>query len=272
MDREKNVAKLIQEYDNNHLAHAFLIETNNIDKCLLELKQFMKYINCRDKYSDNCDKCNLCKLIDLDNLPSLVVVRPDGMSIKKNQLLELQDKFSKKAVYSKYNTYIIANAELMNDSSANSMLKFLEEPSDNIIGFLVTTDKDKVLDTIISRCQNFKFIYEGQEDDNLITNLANDYLSRLFSDDNFLINKNTILTSLKERNDINKLFLKILDRYLHDEWQNYFPGNNSVDKNSHIYKKQLDVILKTLTMINSNVNIELLLDYFVIEMRRSLKN
>ena len=38
------------------------------------------------------------------------------------------------------------------------------------------------------------------------------------------------------------------------------------------YKKQLDIILKTLTMINSNVNIELLLDYFVIEMRRSLKN
>ena len=63
-----------------------------------------------------------------------------------------------------------------------------------------------------------------------------------------------------------------MNKYLQDEWQNYFPGNNYVDKNSQNYKKQLDIILKTLTMINSNVNIELLLDYFVIEMRRSLKN
>ena len=271
MDSEKNVAKLIKEYDNNHLAHAFLIETNNIDKCLLELKQFIKYINCREKYNDNCDKCNLCKLIDLDNLPSLVVVRPDGMSIKKNQLLDLQDKFSKKAVYSKYNTYIIANAELMNVSAANSILKFLEEPTENIIGFLITTDKEKVLDTIISRCQNFKFLYNEQQDDGLVTNLANEYLRELFSNDSFLINKNIILSTLKERNDINKLFLKILDKYLREEWQNYFPGNNFVDKNSQIYKKQLDIVLKTLTMINYNVNIELLLDYFVIEMRKSLK-
>ena len=271
MDREKIIAKLIKEYDNNHLAHAFLIETNNIDNCLLELKQFIKYINCREKYSNNCDKCNLCKLIDLDNLPSLIVVRPDGMSIKKNQLLELQDKFSKKAVYSKYNIYIITNAELMNDSAANSILKFLEEPTDNIIGFLVTTDKEKVLDTIISRCQNFKFLYNEHDDDSLINNLANEYLSELFSNDNFLINKNIILSTLKERYDINRLFLKILNKYLRDEWQNYFPGNNFVDKNSQNYKKQLDIIIKTLTMINSNVNIELLLDYFVIEMRRSIK-
>ena len=160
----------------------------------------------------------------------------------------------------------------MNDSSANSILKFLEEPTDNINGFLITTDKEKVLDTIISRCQNFKFFYEEQEDDSLINNLANEYLNELFSNDNFLINKNTILSTLKERNEINKLFLTILNKYLQDEWQNYFPGNNFVDKNSQNYKKQLDIILKTLTMINSNVNIELLLDYFVIEMRRSLKN
>ena len=105
-----------------------------------------------------------------------MIIEPDGMSIKKNQLQELQDQFSMKPVYSKYNSYVIMNAELMNASSANSILKFLEEPTDHIIGFLVTNNKEKMLDTIISRCQNLKFIYDDKsKSDEKINIIANEY-------------------------------------------------------------------------------------------------
>ena len=124
---EEKIEVLLDKYETGRLAHSFLIETNNIDLCLSDLKKFIKHINCPLKYENDCKKCNLCNLIDLDNLPSLQIIKPDGMSIKKNQLQEIQDKFSTKPVYSKYNTYIILNAETMNASSANSILKFLEE-------------------------------------------------------------------------------------------------------------------------------------------------
>ena len=229
MTETSGIQQLYQEYMSEHLSHAFLLETNNQEKCLKELLQFLSKIN---EVEDEQENIKLNKLILNETLPSLVVIRPDGNSIKKEQIINLKTSFQTKPIFSKYNMYVILNAEDLNPSSANTILKFLEEPTDNIIGFLITTDKEKVLDTIISRCQNFKFFYEEQEDDSLINNLANEYLNELFSNDNFLINKNTILSTLKERNEINKLFLTILNKYLQDEWQNYFPGNNFVDKNS----------------------------------------
>ena len=84
MSSLKMIQSLIDKYEIGRLSHAFLVETNNIELCLEDIKQFVKIINCREKYSKDCTKCNLCKLIDLNNLPSLTVIEPDGMSIKKN--------------------------------------------------------------------------------------------------------------------------------------------------------------------------------------------
>ena len=269
MSSFKMIQNLIDKYEIGRLSHAFLVETNNIDLCLKDIKLFIKYINCSEKYNENCTKCNLCKLIDLNNLPSLMIIEPDGMSIKKNQLQELQDQFSMKPVYSKYNSYVIMNTELMNASSANSILKFLEEPTDHIIGFLVTNNKEKMLDTIISRCQNLKFIYDDKsKSDEKINIIANEYLEKIENDNSFLLNKTLILNTLTTRQDINNLFIEILHQLMEKIKANYFPGNNSVDKNLKKYTLQIEIVRKALVMIKQNVNLELLLDYFVIEMRK----
>ena len=269
MSSLKMIQGLINKYEIGRLSHAFLVETNNIELCLEDLKKFVKYINCSEKYSDNCTKCNLCKLIDLKNLPSLTIIEPDGMSIKKNQLEELQDKYSMKPVYSKYNTYIILNAELMNASSANSILKFLEEPTDHIIGFLVTNNKEKMLDTIISRCQNIKFIYdEKSKNDEKIKLMATEYLNQIENDNSFLINKTLILNVITTRQEVNNLFLEILHQLMEKIKANYFPGNNFVDKKIKKYNEEIEIVRKVLVMIKQNVNLELILDYFVIEMRK----
>ena len=266
---EEKIKVLLDKYETGRLAHSFLIETNNIDLCLSDLKKFIKHINCPLKYENNCKKCNLCNLIDLDNLPSLQIIRPDGMSIKKNQLQEIQDKFFTKPVYSKYNTYIILNAETMNASSANSILKFLEEPIDDIIGFLVTSNKEKMLDTIISRCQNIKMIYDNNSVNENMDLLATEYLKRILESDSVLVNRNLILPVINTRVEIKQLFLTILNYFLRKEIVNYFPGNNSVDKSLEIYNKRIEIIKIVLKMIEQNVNIELLLDYFVLEMRNT---
>lgn len=262
--------KLKEKYETNKLAHAFLVETNNFDLCINDIKNFIKFINCNYEFKENCQKCNICHLIDLGNLPSLICVKSDGMSIKKEQLQELQMKFSSKPIYSKYNAYIICDASLMNSSASNSMLKFLEEPNEHIIGFLITRNKDKMLDTIVSRCETFKMIYSESQVSNDEYLLVKEYLAQIFNTKSNFVNKNLILPVMKERKDINDFFIKILNFYLYEEIKNYFPGNNFVDKKQvKKYNMQLDVIKKTIDMINQNVNIELLLDYFVIEMRNT---
>ena len=267
--------ELKKKYEDNKLSHAFLIETNNYELCLSDIKQLLKIVNCPGKYKIDCtEQCNLCKLIDLLNLPSIIIVEPDGMSIKKQQLNELQEKFSTKPVYSRYNTYIIKDADLMNASASNCMLKFLEEPEDNILGFFITSNKERVIDTIKSRCQIMKIDYatKGKVDEKIVE-YANEYVSRILNNCDLIVNKEFILPAFNTRNEINSLLIVIFDMYMNEISEKYFPGNKKNDVLSGIsleqLKKQIAIIEKTIALNQANVGLELLLDQFVIEMRRT---
>lgn len=144
---------------NDKVSHALLFEVNDCDKSMAFIKNIAKIILCnkKDKNFDNlnCNQCNICKLIDEDNYPDLVVLSTDGNWIKKKQLVDLQDDFNNKSLLNNKRIYIIKEAEKLNASSSNSLLKFLEEPGDDIIAILVTKNRYLLLDTIQSRCQIF---------------------------------------------------------------------------------------------------------------------
>ena len=168
MFSNSSLLEIYKKYREGRLAHAYLIETNNIPKLMNDLKELIKALNCPEEYQETCHKCNLCNLISKNNLPSLVTIEPEGTSIKKSQIEDLKIAFETKPIYSKYNTYIIKNAEKLNGSSANAMLKFVEEPTEGIIGFFITNNKDVMIPTIKSRCQSLVVNYES---DNLLDKL-----------------------------------------------------------------------------------------------------
>ena len=92
-------------------------------------------------------------------------IEPDGEMIKKEQILALQQEFSKTALVSGPRIYVIKNVEKMNQSAANSLLKFMEEPlSANVFGFLLTENIDRVIRTIISRSQVIHMNNRNEED------------------------------------------------------------------------------------------------------------
>ena len=140
-----NLSEIYNQYREKKLAHAYLIETNNSTRLLDDLKKLIKAINCPNEYKEHCQSCNLCNLITKDNLPSIITIEPEGASIKKNQIETLKLSFETKPIYSKYNVYIIKNAEKLNSSSANAMLKFVEEPTAGILGFFITNNKDVII-------------------------------------------------------------------------------------------------------------------------------
>ena len=273
---------LLNKYREKKLAHAYLIETNNMELIIKDLKLLIRNINCLNKFNLECKDCNLCNLIEKENLPSLKIIEPDGTSIKKVQIEDLQKAFATKPVYSRYNIYIIKNAEKMNNSSANSMLKFVEEPTEGIIGFFITNNKDVMIDTIKSRCQILTINYEEKNEvalglsesdyNNYLINVA-DYLNKIRS--NKRINhKEEILNIYSERKDI-EIFLKMIFNIYHENLLKQIGKNYDKKVVERCEVKttleeligKLNIITTTLQNISYNVNLELMLDKFVIEMR-----
>lgn len=96
--------------------------------------------------------------IENGTFTDLIVLDGSDKSIKKEQIILLQDQFSKTAleIYGK-KIYIINAVENATTEALNSLLKFLEEPNSDIYAILITYQQDRLLDTIISRCQNLRF-------------------------------------------------------------------------------------------------------------------
>ncbi len=211
-------------------------------------------------------------------MPSLRIINPDGQFIKKNQILELKSLFSKENLYTNESIYIINNCERLNKESANTMLKFLEEPSSNVIGFFITNHLDSVIPTIVSRCQELivNFNNETHEELNITKErydelfiILNNYMKDIEINNKSILSNNNL--SELEKNDVIHLFqlmLKIYESKMNND-SKYEDFNNIdyLDKYNfkNLYKK-CRLIIKFLEEINYNVNVDLLLDRFVIEM------
>lgn len=140
---------------NNRCSHAYIIEANGTLDALDFSISFSKYLFCPYNYTNNikCKNCNQCYQIDNKNFLELKIIEADGNLIKKNQIMSLEYEFKKKSILSNKKIYIINHAEKMNIQSSNTLLKFLEEPSDDIVAILITDNIFNLLPTIISRCQ-----------------------------------------------------------------------------------------------------------------------
>ncbi len=143
----------------NKSSHAYLFETNGYSKQMDVALAFAKYLLCPFHHitKEESKDCSICNRIQDGNFTELKIIEPDGLWIKKEQLSELQKEFSTKSIESSKKVYIINHAEKLNDSAANSILKFLEEPEENIVAILLTDNSYQLLDNIVSRCQVISF-------------------------------------------------------------------------------------------------------------------
>ncbi len=277
MEETKRLEELWKEYHENRLAHAFLLETNDMDKCLEHLFSFLSVINeVHDKEEDE----KLKNLIFTKQLPSLVVIEPDGQNIRKEQILELKRCFQTKPIFSKYNMYVILNAEALNASSANTMLKFLEEPEDNILGFFLTNNKENMIDTIKSRCQIILDYYDSslEQIPSVWQGIAKSFINEyeVSGRDAILYQKNVILPLVPSRKELNYLFQSIFKIYesLYFAKLNHLEVNEEYQefpflpkKDALYFLKQMDYLAKLLDELNYNVNVNLFLDRFILESR-----
>ncbi len=146
--------------DNMHkesrLSHAYIFSGE--DGCAKEemAMYFAAKLYCKEK--EVCYTCEECQKIFKKEHINVYYVAPEGNSIKKEQIMQLQQEFSKTSLQSGKRVYIIKDAQTLNVQSANSMLKFIEEPkNDETYAIFLTNNIELILPTIRSRCVVINF-------------------------------------------------------------------------------------------------------------------
>lgn len=212
---KENFFEIIHRLVNfNKISHAYLIEVDDYEEDFKYILGFVKLMLCNNdnKCIDNinCSKCNICRLIDSGNYVDLKIIEPEGQFIKKKQLLDLQDEYNNKSLLDNKRIYIIKEVDKLNPSSANTILKFLEEPEEDIIAILVTKNKYQVLDTILSRCQTLS-LQDGNFNVEISGNLVV-FLKYVFNKDELFIKYNDIYINILPDKAVAREILEQLEK------------------------------------------------------------
>ncbi|ASK61730.1 DNA polymerase III subunit delta' [Virgibacillus phasianinus] len=138
----------------NRISHAYLIHGERGTGKEAIARLLAKVLFCENRIDVNpCGNCLACKRIDSGNHPDVHWIEPDGLSIKKEQIDQLQKEFKYSGVESSRKVYVIKDADTLTTNAANRILKFLEEPSLDTTAIMLTENSQSILSTIRSRCQ-----------------------------------------------------------------------------------------------------------------------
>lgn len=132
--------------ENNQLSHAYYLEGGAGEATAIWLAT--KILCC-----GNGEPCMTCTRILHHNHPDVMVVRPNGIAIKVDQIREIHGKAAFKSSEGKGQVFIISNADVMNLQAANAFLTFLEEPKAGVTIILTGTSRSSLIETIRSRVQ-----------------------------------------------------------------------------------------------------------------------
>lgn len=251
------------------ISHAYLIQglRGTGKKSLTTL--FIKTLLCRSKNDiEPCHQCDVCNRIKSKNHPDVYWVEPDGQSIKNEQINSLRKEFSYNALESNRKIYIISHAETLTVNAANRLLKFLEEPTTKVTAILLTENKQAVISTIRSRCQELdlkplnknefknRLIHFGvhEDDSRLLSALTNDMNEAI------QLNEEKSIYNIR---DLVKQFIKTVitsyeERYLfiHQHWLSQLKEREDLELGIQM------LILAFKDIIYANINLKELMTFF----------
>jgi len=156
---QENVSRVLtNSISMNRVSHAYIFEgakgTRKEEVAIL----FAKTLLCTARNGiEPCNLCHNCKRVENLTHPNLFMINPSGKVIKKEVVSNLIEEFSKASVENGPRIYIVVDADRFNQSSANTLLKTMEEPGQEIYQILITENFNSLLSTIISRAETLHF-------------------------------------------------------------------------------------------------------------------
>ncbi len=152
------VRTLKNSLDNDRISHAYLFSGPRGVGKTTSARLIAKGVNCLKNgiSSTPCNECENCREIDNGNFIDLIEI--DAASNRGiDEIRELKDKINYQPSKGRKKIYIIDEVHMLTKEAFNALLKTLEEPPEHVIFILATTEPDKILPTIISRCQRYDF-------------------------------------------------------------------------------------------------------------------
>ena len=155
---QENVTKILKnQIKSGKISHAYIFSGTRGTGKTSSAKIFARAINCLHPIDgEPCNECEVCKSIIDGNTTDVV-----EMDAASNNSVENIRQIRQEVIYAtvdvKYRVYIIDEAHMLTISAFNALLKTLEEPPENVIFILATTEKHKIPVTILSRCLRFDF-------------------------------------------------------------------------------------------------------------------
>ncbi len=161
----QSVALLQRSLERGRLAHAYLFTGHSLDELEALARTLAKTLNCQNPVKANgvavdcCDSCLNCRKVENGNHADVHWVRPESKSrlIVVDQMRELMREIQLKPTEAEYKVAIIVAADRLKEQAANAFLKTLEEPPPKSILILITTEPQRILETILSRCLRLNF-------------------------------------------------------------------------------------------------------------------
>jgi DNA polymerase-3 subunit delta' len=169
-EQEKAIELLQRSLERGRLAHGYLFCAQKIEHLENVARTLAKTLNCQNPVKkgghavDCCDQCPSCHKIEGANHPDIHWIRPESKSrvITIEQMREVMQQINLKSNEAEYKVAVVVCADRLNTAAANAFLKTLEEPPAKSILILLTTDAERILETIVSRCLRLSFARDGE--------------------------------------------------------------------------------------------------------------
>lgn len=263
-------------------SHAYLFNVNSLDIAFSYVKEFVKEIILGKDYDSSCeDVSTAIYQIDNNEFDDMYVVNPSTIGINTDEINKLMNYMETKSLRPNgKRVYIIYGFERLSRDVSNKILKFLEEPSDNIYALLMTENYEKILPTIVSRCQviNLSFSTKTYNEDNI--KQMSDFLNKIIAEGNkgIAYEYEYFQNSLSDRALFYEYF-EIIEKIISDTINHKY---NCEKSDIYICEKLIDYSCKTLInilnitsklkcLIKGNINLNLLLDRYIIEITKELE-
>lgn len=148
---------LRQAIEQEKISHAYLFSGPRGTGKTSAAKIFAKAMNCPNQVNgEPCNDCYICKAITEGSLEDVIEI--DAASNNGvDEIREIRDKSTYAPSLAKYKVYIIDEVHMLSTGAFNALLKTLEEPTENVVFILATTELHKIPATILSRVQRFEF-------------------------------------------------------------------------------------------------------------------
>lgn len=281
LEQRENLKKIIQT---RTIGHAYMfVGIEGIGKNMIA-REFAKAILCENPTETYCDQCECCNIFD--NSPDFVSITDVDGVIKVGDIRVLSEDIVLKPVKSNRRVFLIDNADRMNESAQNALLKILEEPPAYATIILVVSNREKILRTIQSRCNEIHFSPLTLEEMKSYCKLKNESEELLqyargsigklkkIKNSNYiqsvielekalnyqdLLEMNRALSKIKEKKEMKENIQDILELLM-------IKLNAELSQNYIKKIAQIEIIEECCKKLKRNANFDITLDYMMIQL------